>query len=194
MENNQNLKMQINKPAPNFIAEAYHKNKIKKVSLSNYKGKWVVLFFYPADFSFVCPTELGELAKNYDEFKKLGAEVISVSTDTVFVHKAWYDTSKTINQIKFPMVADPTRKICLAYGTLIEEEGLSLRGTFIINTEGKVVASEINSNDIGRSIKELLRKLRAAKYVSEHEGNVCPVNWEEGQKTLKPGLELVGKI
>lgn len=194
MENNQNLKAQINEPAPDFTAEAYHEDKIKKISLSDYRGKWVVLFFYPADFTFVCPTELAELAKNYNEFKKLGAEVISVSVDTVFVHKAWHDASATIKQIKFPMVADPTRKICSAYGTLIEDEGISLRATFIIDPEGKIVAYEFHSNDIGRSAKELLRKISAAKYVREHPGNVCPAEWQEGQETLKPGLDLVGKI
>lgn len=194
MEERKNFGSLINKPAPGFTAEAYHNDKIKKISLSSYKGKWVVLFFYPADFTFVCPTEMGELAKNYDEFKKLGAEILSVSVDTAFVHKAWHDTSKTIKQVKFPMVADPTRKICSAYGTLIEEEGVSLRATFLINPQGRVVSVEVNSNDIGRNIKELLRKLRAAKYVSEHRGSVCPANWDEGKKTIKPGLDLVGKI
>lgn len=195
MENNQNnYNNLINKTASDFTAEAYQGDQIKKIKLSDYRGKWVVLFFYPADFTFVCPTELGELAKHYEEFKKLDAEILSVSVDTVFVHKAWHDNSETIKRITFPMVSDPTRKICSAYGTLIEEEGVSLRATFIIDPEGRIVASEMHSNDIGRNIKELLRKIRAAKYVKEHKGNVCPANWDEGQEPLKPGLDLVGKI
>lgn len=184
----------INDPAPEFTAEAYVDNEIKKISLADYKGKWVILFFYPADFTFVCPTELGELADNYEKFKAEGAEVLSVSTDTAFVHKAWHDNSDTIKKIKFPMVADPTRKICSEYYTLIEEEGLSLRATYIIDPEGKIKTLEFHDNSIGRSIDETLRKLQAAKFVEEHGGEVCPMNWKPGAKTLKPGLDLVGKI
>ncbi|MBN1175999.1 redoxin domain-containing protein [Candidatus Woesearchaeota archaeon] len=186
--------MKINSEAPDFEAESFVDDQIKKISLSDYQGKWVVLFFYPADFTFVCPTELGELADHYDEFKKLNTEILSVSTDTAFVHKAWHDNSETIAKIKFPMIADPTRKICTEYGTLIEEEGLSLRATILINPEGKVKAFEFHDNSIGRSIEELLRKIQAAQYVEEHGGEVCPMNWKPGEKTLKPGLDLVGKI
>ena len=184
----------INEKAPEFTEDAFVNNEIKKVSLSDYKGKWVVLFFYPADFTFVCPTELGELANNYDEIKKLNAEVISVSTDTAFVHKAWYDNSQTIKKIKFPMLADPARRVAKAYWTLIENEGLSLRATFIINPEGIIKAFEFHDNSIGRNVQELIRKLQAAQYVSKHKGEVCPMNWKPGGKTLKPGLNLVGKI
>ena len=184
----------IGKKAPGFSAEVYHEDDIKRISLSDYKGKWVVLFFYPADFTFICPTELSEMADNYGKIKELGAEVLSVSTDTVFVHKAWHDTSAAIKKIKFPMVADPTGKICRAYGTYIEEEGLSLRGTFIIDPEGVLKAFEIHDNSIGRSAEELVRKLQAAKFVYEHGGEVCPANWKPGAETLKPGLDLVGKI
>jgi len=186
--------LEINRPAPNFAAQAFQNNEVKQVRLDHYRGKWVVLVFYPADFTFICPTELGDLADNYDEFKKLGAEVLSISTDTVFVHKAWWDNSPTIKKIKFPMVADPTGSICKAYGTYIHHEGLSLRGTFIIDPDGVLKAFEIHDNSIGRSSAELLRKIKAAKFVREHGGEVCPANWQPGKETLKPGLHLVGKI
>ena len=165
----------INKPAPAFTAEAFHKEQIKKINLEDYKGKWVVLYFYPADFTFICPTELGDMADHYEELKKMNVEVLSVSTDTVFVHKAWHDDSETINKIKFPMVADPTGFICRSYGTMIEEEGLSLRGTFIINPEGVLKAFEIHDNSIGRSAKELIRKIQAAQYVETHGGEVSEI-------------------
>jgi len=184
----------INSPAPAFSAEALVNNKVEKISLSHYKGKWVVLFFYPADFTFVCPTELGKLADHYQDFKKLNTEVISVSTDTAFVHKAWHDHSATIKKIQFPMLADPTGKVCRDYGTYISEEGLALRGTFIIDPDGMLKAYEVHDNSIGRSVAELLRKLQAAQYVHEHSGEVCPMDWAPGTETLKPSLELVGKI
>ncbi len=177
-----------------FELEAFQDEDIKKIKLSNYRGKWLVLIFYPADFTFVCPTELEEAADNYEEFKKLDAEVLSISTDTVFVHKAWHDQSPAIGKIKFPMVADPTGNLCREFGTYIEEEGLSLRGTFIIDPDGILKALEINDNSIGRSAKELLRKLQAAIYVKTHKGQVCPASWEPGKETLEPGLNLVGKI
>tara|TARA_Y100000034_G_C6823153_1_gene370944 strand:+ start:439 stop:1002 length:564 start_codon:yes stop_codon:yes gene_type:complete len=186
--------VRINEDAPDFNADAFVDGEVKKISLSNYKGKWVVLFFYPADFTFVCPTELGELADSYEKIKEMGAEVISVSTDTAFVHKAWHDASETIRKIKFPMLADPTLSVCRNYGTLIEEEGLSLRATFLIDPEGLVKAFELHDNSIGRSSAELLRKLSAAIYVSKNEGQVCPMNWESGKETLRPGLDLVGKL
>ena len=186
--------LKIGQQIPDFELETYHDEKVKKIKLSGYRGKWLVLIFYPADFTFICPTELEEAAENYKEFQKLGAEVMSVSTDTVFVHKAWHDHSPAIKKIKFPMVADPTGKLCREFGTYIEEEGLSLRGSFIIAPDGKLVAYEMHDNSIGRSVKELLRKLQAAKFVREHKGLVCPASWEPGKKTLKPGLELVGKI
>lgn len=184
----------INDKAPSFTEEAFVNNEIKKISLEDFNGKWVVLFFYPADFTFVCPTELGDLADNYEAFKKEGVEIISVSTDTAFVHKAWHDNSETIKKITYPMLADPTGRVAKAYGTYIEEDGLSLRGTFIIDHEGTLKALEINNNDIGRNTKELLRKVRAAKYVTEHKGEVCPMNWDIGDETLTPGVDLIGKI
>jgi NADH-dependent peroxiredoxin subunit C len=187
-------KIEIGKPAPKFVADAFHNNEIKKINLEDYKGKWVILVFYPADFTFICPTELGSLADSYPEFQQLGTEIISVSTDTTFVHKAWKDNSEMIKKINFPMLADPTGGICRAYGTYIPEEGLSLRGTFIVDPDGILKAFEINDNSIGRSSTELLRKVKAAQFVREHGDEVCPANWEPGKDTLKPGLDLVGKI
>lgn len=187
-------RLEINAYAPQFMAKAFMNNEVKQIQLGEYRGKWVVLVFYPADFTFICPTELGDLADHYEEFQKLGCEILSISTDTHFVHKAWHDNSPTIAKIKFPMVADPTGEICKAYGTYIPEEGLSLRGTFIIDPDGVLKAFELHDNSIGRSSTELLRKIRAAQYVRTHGGEVCPANWQPGSKTLKPGLDLVGKI
>jgi len=174
--------------------EIYHEDKFKKTSFLDYKGKWLLLLFYPADFTFVCPTELQEAASYYEQFQKLNAEVISISTDTVFVHKAWHDTSKAIATITYPMAADPTGELCKLFDTYIENEGCSLRGTFIIDPEGKLISSDVHSNDIGRSTEEILRKLQAAIYVRENHGEVCPASWKPGKATLKPGVELVGKI
>ncbi|EKD32726.1 MAG: hypothetical protein ACD_76C00161G0025 [uncultured bacterium] len=186
--------IQINSEVPDITLEAFQDEKIKKINLSDLRGKWVALVFYPADFTFVCPTELEELAEMYDEFQKLGAEVLSASTDTVFAHKAWHDNSEAIKKIRFPMLADPTGNLCRAFGTYIENEGLSLRGSFIIDPDGKVKTIEIHDNSVGRSGQELLRKLQAAKFVRENNGQVCPAKWHPGDKTLKPGLDLVGKI
>ena len=184
----------INSIVPDFELDAYQANEIKKIKLSFYKGKWVVLIFYPADFTFVCPTELEDAQNHYEEVKKLGGEIMSISTDTAFVHKAWHDTSQAIGNISYPMLADPTGKIAKMFGTYIEDEGLSLRGTFIIDPDGVLKTIEIHENSIGRSAKEMLRKLEAAKFVREHDGNVCPAGWEPGQETLKPGVDLIGKI
>jgi len=183
----------INKQAPNFTEEAYINNEIKEISLEDYKGKWVVLFFYPADFTFICPTELGELADRYEEFQAINTEIISVSVDTAFVHKAWHDNSEMIKKIKFPMLADPSKVVCKNYSTL-EDEKLSFRTTIIIDPEGIVKSYEINDNSIGRSSEELLRKLQAAQFVSKNKGQVCPMNWKPGKETLKPGVDLIGKI
>ena len=184
----------INQKAPEFSAKAFHENQIKDINLSSYKGKWVVLFFYPADFTFICPTELGDLADNYDKLKEMNTEVLSVSTDTEFVHKAWHNDSETIKKIKFPMIADTTGKICRDYKTYIEEEGISTRATFIIDPEGIIKAFEMHDNSIGRNTEELIRKIQAAQFVKENAGEVCPVNWKKGSETLRPGLDLVGKI
>jgi len=187
--------IQINEALPNDVPfKAYHEGKEKDLSLDEYEGKWKIFFFYPADFTFVCPTELEELADMYEEFTKEGAEIFSVSTDTVFVHKAWQDNSDAIAKIKFPMVADPTGELCELFGTYIPEEGVSLRGTFIIDPDNVLKSVEINDNSIGRSARELLRKIRAAKFVRENGGKVCPASWEPGSDTLEPGMDLVGKL
>ncbi|MFH1591064.1 MAG: redoxin domain-containing protein [archaeon] len=184
----------IGEKIPDIEFEAFYENDTKKMKLSDFKGKWLVLAFYPADFTFVCPTELEELADMYEEFKKTGTEIVSVSTDTVFVHKAWHDNSKAIGKITYPMAADPTGKLCRAFGTYLEDEGLSLRGTFIIDPDGGLMAMDIHDNSIGRSGGEILRKLQASQFVKQHKGEVCPASWKPGGKTLKPGLDLVGKI
>ncbi len=177
-----------------FKAMAYHNGKFIEVSDQDLRGKWSVVFFYPADFTFVCPTELGDLADNYAEFQKLGVEIYSVSTDTHFTHKAWHDTSDTIKKLQFPMVGDPTGKISRNFGVMIEEEGIAERGTFVMDPSGKIQLIEINAGGIGRNAQELLRKIKAAQYVASHPGEVCPAKWEQGQTTLAPSLELVGKI
>ncbi len=186
--------VKVGETIPNFTAKAYKNNDIIDITFETYRGKWLVLFFYPADFTFVCPTELEEMALLYPEFQKQGAEVISVSTDTHWVHKAWHETSDAIKKITFPMLADPTKAIARAFGVLDEKEGVALRGSFLIDPQGVVQAMEIHADGVGRSAKELLRKFQAAKFVSEHNGLVCPASWQPGDETLKPGLDLVGKI
>ena len=184
----------IGKKVGCFKAQAFVNGAFKEVSCDDLKGKWSVFVFYPADFTFVCPTELGDLADLYEEFQKIGCEVYSVSTDTHFTHKAWHDTSATIKKIKYPMLADPNQKICQDFGVLIQEEGLALRGSFVINPDCEIVAYEINSLGIGRTAKELLRKVQAAQFIAKNGDQVCPANWTPGASTLKPGLDLVGKI
>lgn len=184
----------INTEIKPFTANAFKDGKFFTVSEANLKGKWSVVFFYPADFTFVCPTELEDLADNYAEFQKLGVEIYSVSTDTHFAHKAWHDTSDAVGKIKYTMVGDPTGVISRNFGVLIEDVGLADRGTFVIDPEGKIQIIEINAGGIGRDAKELLRKVAAAQYVAQHPGEVCPAKWKQGDKTLAPSLDLVGKI
>ena len=183
----------IGKKINEFKATAYQNGEFINVTSDNLRGKWSVVVFYPADFTFVCPTELEDLAEHYEKFKAEGCEVYSVSTDTHFVHKAWHDTSDRIKKIQFPMVADPTGKISREFEVLVEEEGLALRGSFVINPEGTIVAYEVHDMGIGREASELLRKLQAAKFVAEH-GEVCPAKWQPGKETLKPSIDLVGKL
>ena len=184
----------INTEIRPFKAKAYHNGKFIDVTEASLKDKWAVVFFYPADFTFVCPTELGDLADRYAEFKKLGVEIYSVSTDTHFTHKAWHDTSDTIGKIPYPMVGDPTGAITRNFGVMIESEGLAERGTFVIDPQGRIQIIEINAGGIGRDASELLRKVKAAQYVASHPGEVCPAKWKEGEATLAPSLDLVGKI
>lgn len=174
--------------------DGYQEDDFHKFKLGENKDKWLVLLFYPADFTFVCPTELKEAQDWYGKFKEAGAEVMSVSTDTHFVHKAWHDESDAISAVQYPMLADPTGKLSRAFGTYNEDNGLSWRATFIIDPEGVVKHMEIHDNSIGRSIKEIYRRMMAAKFVSENPGLVCPASWEPGADTLRPGPDLVGKI
>ena len=184
----------INSQIKPFNATAYQNGKFIPVSDESMKGKWSVVVFYPADFTFVCPTELEDLADNYDEFKKLGVEVYGVSTDSHFAHKAWHDTSPAIGKVQYPLIGDPTTTLSRNFDVLIEEEGMALRGTFVINPEGQIKLCEIHDNGIGRDASELLRKVKAAQYVAAHPGEVCPAKWTEGEETLTPSLDLVGKI
>lgn len=194
--------VKVGEVVPDFEFEAYQGGEVKVMSLGKLRGKWVVLVFYPADFTFICPTELEELAKLYDKFKEANAEVVSVSTDNVFTHKAWHNASEGIRAITYPMAADPSGKLASAFGVLVEgdgvaltpDEGLALRGTFIIDHNGVLRSMEVSDNSIGRKGAETLRKLQAAQYVESHKGQVCPASWEPGSDTLEPGLDLVGKL
>ncbi len=184
----------INQRIPNFKVEAYHNGDFKTITDTDVIGKWSVFFFYPADFTFVCPTELGDLADYYKELQDAGVEVYSVSTDTHFTHKAWHDTSDTIGKINFPMLGDPAGVLTRGFDVMIEEDGLALRGTFVADPSGTIKIQEVHDLGIGRSAQELVRKVKAAQYVAEHDGEVCPANWQPGDETLTPGLDLVGKI
>jgi len=188
--------IKLNEKVTDFQVTAYHGGEFRPVSLSDYRGQWVVVFFYPADFTFVCPTELGDMADHYAEFQKEGAEILSVSTDTHFTHLAWHESSPTIKKIQYPMLADPSGAVSRDFGVYIEtgdDAGLAYRGTFLIDPDGVLKTVEINDNGIGRAARETLRKLKAAKFVREN-GEVCPANWEPGKASLKPGIELVGKL
>jgi peroxiredoxin (alkyl hydroperoxide reductase subunit C) len=184
----------INTEIKPFTAQAFKNGEFITVTDADVKGKWAVFFFYPADFTFVCPTELGDVADHYEELQKLGVEVYSVSTDTHFTHKAWHDSSETIGKIKYTMIGDPTMQISRNFEILREDQGLANRGTFIVDPQGIIQAVEITAEGIGRNAADLLRKIKAAQYVAAHPGEVCPAKWEEGEATLAPSLDLVGKI
>ena len=188
------VKTIINTKVPEFALPAFVDGSFKTITNENLKGKWAIVFFYPADFTFVCPTELLDMADNYDKFKALGAEVYAVSTDTQFTHKAWHDSSESIAKVKFPMLADKTGYLSESFGVLNPDDFLAYRGSFIVNPEGEIKVAEINDNGIGRNSEELLRKLEAAQFVAEHGDQVCPARWKKGQETLTPSIELVGKI
>lgn len=177
-----------------FKAQAFHNGKFIELTEKDLLGHWSVVFFYPADFTFVCPTELEDLAEQYEEFKKLGVEIYSVSTDTHFTHKAWHSSSAAVGKVQFPMIGDPTQKISRNFEVLIEEDGVAERGTFVMNPEGKIVIMEHHDGGIGRDAQELLRKVKAAQYIAAHPGQVCPAKWQPGAETLTPSLDLVGKI
>ena len=184
----------INTAIKPFAATAYQNGKFIDVTEDTLKGKWAVFMFYPADFTFVCPTELEDLADHHAEFKKLGVELYGVSTDSHFAHKAWHDTSDAIKKVNYALIGDPTQALSRNFEVLIEEEGMALRGTFVINPEGVNKVMEVHDNGIGRDASELLRKVKAAQYVAAHPGEVCPAKWTEGAATLTPSLDLVGKI
>ncbi len=184
----------INTQVLPFKATAFHDGKFVEVTEKTLQGKWSIFMFYPADFTFVCPTELEDLATYHSQFKEMGVEVYGISTDTHFAHKAWHDTSEAIKKVKYALIGDPTGTITRNFGVMIEEAGLALRGTFVINPEGVIKLCEIHDNGIGRDASELLRKVKAAQYVASHPGEVCPAKWQEGASTLKPSLDLVGRI
>lgn len=184
----------IGKEIADFTVNAYHNDKFVTLSKADVLGKWSVFFFYPADFTFVCPTELKDLAEKYEDLRDIDCEVYSVSCDTHFVHKAWHDASETIKEIKFPMLADPTGELARYFEVMIEGKGLAERGTFIVDPEGKIRAYEVNAGNVGRDADELFRKVLALQFVSKYGDQVCPAKWSPGKETLKPGIDLVGKI
>ena len=184
----------INTHVQPFEATAYQGGKWVQVSNDTIRGKWSVFFFYPADFTFVCPTELEDLADHYEEFKKLGVEIYGVSTDSHFSHKAWHDSSEAVGKVQFPLVGDRTHVLSRNFQVLIESVGETVRATFLVDPEGAIKLYEVHDDGVGRDARELLRKVKAAQYVATHPGEVCPAKWKEGDKTLKPSLDLVGKI
>ena len=184
----------INKEVNDFSVQAYVNDSFKTVSKADILGKWSVFFFYPADFTFVCPTELEDLQNIYDKFQDAGCEIYSVSTDTHFVHKAWHDHSERISKLQYPMLADPTHALCKDFDVLIEADGMAERGSFIVNPEGKIVSYEVSAGNVGRNADELFRKLQACQFVHAHGDEVCPAKWQPGAETLKPSLDLVGQL
>ena len=188
----------INTSIKAFSTKAYHAKdefgEFIDITEQDLQGHWSIIFFYPADFTFVCPTELSDLADHYEQLKKLNVEVYAISTDTHFSHKAWHDSSESIKKIKFPMIGDPTGVLARNFDVMIEEEGLALRGTFIINPEGKIKTIEVNDLGIGRAAADLVRKVQAAQYIESNPNEVCPASWKPGTETLEPSIDLVGKI
>lgn len=177
-----------------FSATSFKGGAFHEITEKDVLGKWSIFFFYPADFTFVCPTELGDLADHYKELQDLGVEVFSVSTDTHFTHKAWHSSSETIGKIDYHMVGDQTGQITNNFGVMREGQGLADRATFLIDPQGVIQVMEITCEGVGRNAAELLRKVKAAQHVASHPGEVCPAKWEEGAETLSPSLDLVGKI
>lgn len=184
----------INKEVSEFTVQAYVNDSFKTVTREDILGKWSVFFFYPADFTFVCPTELEDLNNIYDKFQSVDCEIYSVSTDTHFVHKAWHDHSERISKLRYPMLADPTHVVCRDFEVLIESDGMAERGSFIVNPEGRIVSYEVSAGNVGRNADELFRKLQACQFVYEHGDEVCPAKWQPGAETLKPSLDLVGQL
>ena len=184
----------INKEVEDFAVQAFVNGEFKKITKADIMGKWTVFFFYPADFTFVCPTELEDLQNKMEDFNRIGCQIFSVSTDSHFVHKAWHDHSDRIKKITYPMLADPSGKLSRAFDVMIEDDGMAERGTFVVNPDGKIVAYEVNSGNVGRNADELFRKIQALQFVREHGDEVCPAKWQPGAETLKPSLDLVGLL
>ena len=184
----------INRTLDDFSVQAFCRGEFRVIDRDNLKGHWSVLFFYPADFTFVCPTELEDLTEQYEKFKNIGCEIYSVSCDSHFVHKAWHDASKTIQNIKYPMLADPTGALARDFDVMIESEGMAERGSFIVNPEGRIVAYEVIAGNVGRNADELFRRVQASQFVASHDDQVCPAKWRPGAETLKPSLDLVGLL
>jgi peroxiredoxin (alkyl hydroperoxide reductase subunit C) len=184
----------LHKEVSDFSVEALHGNTFITVTKADILGKWSLFFFYPADFTFVCPTELEDLADMYENFKSIGCEIYSISCDTHYVHKAWHDISKLIQKIQYPMLADPTGVLARDFGVMNEIEGVAERGDFIINPEGEIVAYEVTANNVGRNAEELFRRVEASQFVAEHSGHVCPAKWKSGAETLIPCIDLVGTL
>ena len=198
-ESCQCLTCNVGATVPNFKLETYDPTKgdFGEFSLETQikKKKWTILFFYPADFTFVCATEFAALSEQYDAFKKMGAEILTVSSDTKYVHLAWQRDERDLANVKFPMGSDAGGKLARMFGVYDEGTCLSLRGTFIINPEGKLLNAEVNYYNLGRNIDELMRKFKANQYLMEHGAEVCPAKWKaEGDKTLKPSAKMVGKV
>ncbi len=186
--------LKLNSIAPKFKANSFLNDEFKEISLDDYKGNFVVLFFYPTDFTFVCPTELEDMAEKYDELKLMGVEVLSISTDTHFIHAAWHETSPKVGKINFPMLADPSHEISNAYDVLRENEGVADRVTFVIDPDGIIKFMEAIDDRVGRNATELVRKIKAMIYSRKNPGRACPANWQSGDDTLKPGIDLIGKL
>ena len=184
----------INKEVSDFSVQAYHKDEFKTVTKNDILGKWSVFFFYPPDFTFVCPAELEDLADKYEDFKKEDCEIYAVSCDSHFVHKAWHDASDRIKKIQYPMLADPTHVLAKDFEVYIESDGMAERGSFIVNPEGRIVAYEVTAGNVGRNAEELFRRVQASRFVAEHGDEVCPAKWQPGADTLKPSLDLVGQL
>ena len=184
----------INKEIAPFCVQAFHDQSFRTITKEDILGKWSVFFFYPADFTFICPTELEDLANIYDKFTAADCEIYSVSTDSHYVHKAWFDASDRIKKIRYPMLADPTHALSRDFDVLIESIGMAERGTFIVDPEGRIVSYEVSAGNVGRSADELYRKLQASQFVYEHGDEVCPAKWKPGAPTLKPSLDLVGML
>jgi NADH-dependent peroxiredoxin subunit C len=179
---------------PSTVLDAFHEGEVRPFSFAQHRGRWVAVVFYPGDFTFICPTELREAARLQGAFGAAGCDVVAVSTDSVWVHKAWHDASAAISEVRYPLVADPAATFSREFGVYIEAEGVARRGSFVVDPDGVVQTLEIHDNSVGRSMTELLRRVEAAKYVREHDGEVCPVAWQPGEATLVPGLQLVGAI